>query len=507
MRLFYLVVLGVSLTGAGQSATGWLNWLPAFAFLAVAAVELGGVALSLHADRRRQLGERAIAARVLSAAIACGAVAVNYFGHISQPGQAAFFSGMSATGYAVYLIDSSARRRDALRESGQLPPAPPAYGPGNWVRHFFLTRRARALAMVNAEARMAQEQRLAVPGAPPETRIVALTGLASLEAARAAVRAERRSAAIATALRDRISQHVDPTMAEIAVHTYDLDEIAARLAKGADYDGLTAILAAELLPAKLHRPADADGSDANPVRDVLMPAPVVPLTARLLPLVSAEPIAIEAGAGRPAIGRGPGDSADVPGSDRSSVVGRRASDVVEGRAVPDAADAYRTIVMSAHRAVPDAAVPDRTVPDARVPDQSVPDHVVLDRAVPDAVVPEVVVSDRARANADGPMGGAGRWTPRARRAPEAASEALSGPIDPDQMTDEEKRQDARELYRASVASGRPLKGAELSRLYKQTDPKWGNRRIRDVRQAEGQATTEATGEFPVVKPATVSGGE
>jgi hypothetical protein len=287
-RLFYAVVLGVSLTGAGQAAAGWLGWWEPFAFLAVGAVELGGVALSMHADRRRQLGERAIPARVLSAGVALGAVAVNYFGHAAHIGPAAFFAGMSALGYTVWLIDSAARRRDALRAAGKLDPTTPVYGLVAWLRHPWLTRRARTLAQVTPD----------------------LGKFGSLAAARAEVRAERRSAAISTALRTRIADHVDPTMAEIAVNTYDLDEIAARLAAGADYDGLTAILSAELVPARLHSdtaarttaervdqvPAEqappvlesaapAAITPPAPVREVLTPAPVVPLTARLLPVV------------------------------------------------------------------------------------------------------------------------------------------------------------------------------------------------------------------------------
>jgi hypothetical protein len=324
-RLFYAAVLGVSLTGAGQAATGWLHWWAPFAFLAVAAVELGGVALSMHADRRRQLGERAIPARVLSAAVAVGAVLVNYFGHQNSTGQAAFFAGMSALGYTVWLIDSAARRRDALRSTGDLPPVAPVYGLVSWVRHPGITRRARVLAMVNAEARTAQARRLATEDTPSEPLIPALTALASLAAARAAVRADRRSGAISAALRTRITEHVDPTMATIAVNTYDLDEIAQRLADGADYDGLTGILAAELVPARLHsgtdpaapvervpariEPAGRAELIAPPVvREILTPAPVVPLSARLLPVAPLHPVPAD---DAPISGAGPVDLTSV----------------------------------------------------------------------------------------------------------------------------------------------------------------------------------------------------
>lgn len=233
-RLFYAVVLGISLTGAGLAARGWLDWHTLFAFLAVAAVELGGVALSVHAEERRRKGERAVVARILSALVAVGAVAVNWFGHSDHTGQASFFAGMSALGYTVWLIDSGARRRDALRQDGKLDETAPFYGL-EWGRHPWLTRRARTLALADPT----------------------LGRQGSLAAARAEVKTERRQAAISAALRERITKQMGEGLAEIAVQTYDLDEIAKRLAEQADYDRLTAIIAADLLPervAPLERP-------------------------------------------------------------------------------------------------------------------------------------------------------------------------------------------------------------------------------------------------------------
>jgi hypothetical protein len=52
-------------------------------------------------------------------------------------------------------------------------------------------------------------------------------------------------------LHRKIRAVVDPATADIAVAVYDLDEIAGRLAAQADYDGLTALLAADLDPARL----------------------------------------------------------------------------------------------------------------------------------------------------------------------------------------------------------------------------------------------------------------
>lgn len=247
LRAFYAVVLITALAGSTGAAAGWLGvdwWIAA---APVAAVELGGVVLSMFADDRRQLGESAIVARALSAAVALMAVAVNVFGH-HHVGQAAFFGGMSGLGYAVYLLISAAKRRDALRTAGKLEDTAPAYGLWQWLRHPGITRRARILALTDA----------------------GLGKLTSLAAAREQVRVERREAAISTALRDLIGGAANPTMAQIAVHTYDLDEIAARLAAGADYDGLTALLAADLTPAALTgagRPAE----DLTALADTITP--------------------------------------------------------------------------------------------------------------------------------------------------------------------------------------------------------------------------------------------
>ena len=73
----------------------------------------------------------------------------------------------------------------------------------------------------------------------------------SLATARAEIRRERRQSAIAKVLHRKIRSAVDPRTADIAIAVYDLDEIAARLADRADYDGLTSLIAADLAPARL----------------------------------------------------------------------------------------------------------------------------------------------------------------------------------------------------------------------------------------------------------------
>jgi hypothetical protein len=243
--LFYVTVAAIALAGQVAAASSWLHWRWVFAVPAVGALELGGIALAARADFRRRLGESAVAARVLSAAVAVFAVVFNWVGHGDRLA-GGFFAGMSALGYSVWLINSGDRRRDQLRAAGKLGATPPVYGLVRWVRQPWLTRRARSLAVADPS--------------------LGLHG--SLSAAVEQVRVERRRAAIAKALARKLSKGLDPVSAEIAIHTYDLDRIAAGLAEGADYAGLTALLAADLTPARLTAPvvgAVAPVSPAGPV--------------------------------------------------------------------------------------------------------------------------------------------------------------------------------------------------------------------------------------------------
>ena len=226
---FYVVVLLVALAGQVSGAVEALHIPLAAAIPAVAALELGGIVVLANADVRRRLGERAVASRVLSVAIAAGAVTFNWLAH-SNHLLGAFFAGMSALGYLVWLMHTENQRRDRLRVKGDLPPTTPAYEVvGHWARHPWLTSRARAMAKAD-------------PG---------LGLYASIAGARAEVRKERRQAAIAKVLHRKIRAAVDPKTADIAIAVYDLDEIAARLAARADYDGLTTLIAADLAPARL----------------------------------------------------------------------------------------------------------------------------------------------------------------------------------------------------------------------------------------------------------------
>jgi hypothetical protein len=239
---FYVVVLLVALAGQVSGAVETLHIPLLWAVPAVGALELGGIVVMANADVRRRLGERALASRVLSAAIAGWAVTFNWLAHANHL-MGGFFAGMSALGYLVWLMHTENQRRDRLRAKGDLPPTTPHYEVvGHWVRHPWLTQRAKTLAKSNGRLGLYE----------------------SLAAARAEVRRERRESAISKVLHRKIRAAVDPTTADIAVAVYDLDEIAARLAAGADYDGLTALIAADLAPVRIAPDSVAAWSASRP---------------------------------------------------------------------------------------------------------------------------------------------------------------------------------------------------------------------------------------------------
>lgn len=227
-QVFYALVLLVALVGQVTGAVQTLGVPMVVAVPAVAALELGGVVVMANADVRRRLGERAIGSRLLSAAIAAGAVTFNWAAHPDHI-VGGFYAGMSALGYLVWLMHAGNQRRDRLRVTGGLPPTPPAYEVfGHWICHPVITSQARSIAKADG-----------------------LDLYESLTAARTAIARRQRDAAIAKVLHRKIRAAVDPTTADIAVQVYDLDEIAVRLAATADYNGLTTLLAADLAPERI----------------------------------------------------------------------------------------------------------------------------------------------------------------------------------------------------------------------------------------------------------------
>lgn len=275
---FYFVVLLVALAGQVTGAVERLHLPWYVAAPAVGALELGGMVVLSNADVRRRLGERAVASRLLSAGIAAFAVAFNWMCHGDHL-LGGFFAGMSALGYLVWLMSTENNRRDRLRAAGMLPPAAPLYGWWRWLRRPAQTAAARSLALARG-----------------------LGLYASLEAVQAAKRAEqdaarqqRRQAAIADVLRRKVAASTDRQTAEIAVTVYDMDRIAAELAATADYAGLTAVIAGDLVPDRLlgsvhgNRPEDRrDGRPATTLSWAQVPPAVLDEVRAELP--STEPV-------------------------------------------------------------------------------------------------------------------------------------------------------------------------------------------------------------------------
>jgi hypothetical protein len=231
---FYVVVAVVALIGQTQAASRWLDWYWLPAAIAVATLELGGIALLARADVRRRIGERAIAARVLSAAIAGFAIVINFVGHLDNKGDPTiagwFFAGMSALGYALWLIQSGDRRRDARRADRDMGTPPPEYGVWQWLRHPRVTYRARALHARTPE--------------------IGLYG--SIDHAAAQLEAEARRRRLARLVQRRMRRSLgDRLAADIATASYDLDRVAELLAARADYDGLVVVLARDLAPDRV----------------------------------------------------------------------------------------------------------------------------------------------------------------------------------------------------------------------------------------------------------------
>lgn len=206
--------VGVTVPPWPASLPWWARTLLTLPFAIV--IDLGGVVASAFADWRQRLGEAAFGWRALSFASAAVAVGINVIGHSGVPYLAVVFGGLGSFAYAVWLLHSAARRRDALRVLGKLGPTAPTYGLVRWIREPAVTRRAKGLALA-----------------------CGLSLYESLETARAQLRAENRIAALEHHIAQRIrDQHAgDPVLAEIAVTTLPADAVAAALTAQADVQG------------------------------------------------------------------------------------------------------------------------------------------------------------------------------------------------------------------------------------------------------------------------------
>jgi hypothetical protein len=195
---------------------------------AVAVLELGGVATAALADLRRRKGEQAYAYRAMSFFAALVAVVFNVVGHWRPEERflAFGFGGLSAFAYVLWLIHSSARRRDALRRAGQMRETGPVYGVIQWLREPKLTWLARSLAIEHGY------------------------GLyESLRAAHHQIRNRSRREAIAGTVAEYIrSEHQDERLAKIAETTYDPDRLAGMLEERINYEVITNKLTKAISP-------------------------------------------------------------------------------------------------------------------------------------------------------------------------------------------------------------------------------------------------------------------
>ncbi|MDI6106039.1 hypothetical protein QLQ12_46510 [Actinoplanes sp. NEAU-A12] len=257
---------GVAATGAviGQTwvALEHLPWPPAvplavrvLAVLPFAlCLELLAMALAAMADERMRLGERAYGFRTFSAVVAVVAVGIQVVGHWPVLYWSSVFGVLSGSAYALWLLHAAARRRDALRAMGKLADTAPAYGLWRRVRHPIWTARAADLAREGHT--------------DADTGAWRPLGLyESLRAAELMMRDEKRRPAVAHAVEKVVrADQWDMRMAEIAVHTLDLDRLAAELAARVDYqawaDRLAPAITAPVLPPT---PQDTDSPAApNP---------------------------------------------------------------------------------------------------------------------------------------------------------------------------------------------------------------------------------------------------
>jgi hypothetical protein len=195
---------------------------------AVAVLELGGVATAALADLRRRKGEQAYAYRAMSFFAALVAVVFNVVGHWRPEERflAFGFGGLSAFAYVLWLIHSSARRRDALRRAGQMRDTGPVYGIVQWIREPKTTWLARSLAIEHGY------------------------GLyESLRAAQHQIRNRSRREAIAGTVAEYIrSEHQDERLAKIAETTYDPDRLAGMLEERINYEVITNKLTKAISP-------------------------------------------------------------------------------------------------------------------------------------------------------------------------------------------------------------------------------------------------------------------
>jgi len=246
--------------------TGIPGWVRVAAVLPFAlCLELLATALAAMADQRMRLGEHAYGFRVFSALVATVAVGILVVGHWPHYYWSAAFGVLSTSAYLLWLLHSGARRRDALRAAGKLADTAPDYGLWRRLRYPIWTARAAELAREGHTD-------------PATGAWRPLTLYESLRAAQLAIRANKRRPALARAVEQVVrTDHPDPQMADIAVRTLDLDQIATELETRVDYaawaDRLAPAITVPATPQREHHlreprvPAtSAPGTVGHPAR-------------------------------------------------------------------------------------------------------------------------------------------------------------------------------------------------------------------------------------------------
>lgn len=236
IRCAYAMVLIVALVGqtTGGMALIDLPWY--LVGPAMLVVEGLGATFATIANYRRRLGEQAWVAFGLACGFAAFAVWVNYNGHAGNNLVLAwFFAVFSGAGFILYIVDSAFARRDQLWIDGKIDEPPPVYGVVQSVRHPWLTRRAKALAIADPS--------------------LGRTG--SLAAAATQAADERRRAAIVALVRTDMSTALGPEVAELVIRIADPDRLAREIEDLADWRGMARVYADRIDPARLEAAGQA----------------------------------------------------------------------------------------------------------------------------------------------------------------------------------------------------------------------------------------------------------
>jgi hypothetical protein len=236
LTMWYLAVLGAAGYGA---VTGLINLrqLPlVLAVIVVAALELGALVLVTFGDFRRKFNEKAIAARLMSAAVAGFAISVNWFGHDGF--WRAFFAGFSALGYAVVILDGNARRRDRrYKAQGRCPDPDPEFGVWQWLAEPRLTRLARDIYR-RTLVTVKDTDGKAIRDADGKVKVRRLDNHEALDRARDEVEARAARKAIYALLHEDMTAVFGSKKAALAAAVANPDKLVAEVAKHVRWEAI-----------------------------------------------------------------------------------------------------------------------------------------------------------------------------------------------------------------------------------------------------------------------------